>query len=107
MSEISAIHSELRPSQMTVMHVDTEVAHVDEVMPDDQFPKTPIKGGGGTAFRPAFDYINEHYPDVEAAVYLTDLETHDFGDQPPYPVLWVSTKRDEAPWGQTTHIQIN
>jgi predicted metal-dependent peptidase len=91
---------------MTILHVDTEVAHVDEVSPDDEFPKTPVKGGGGTAFSPAFDYINEHHPDVEAAVYLTDLESHDFGDQPPYPVLWVSTERHEAPWGQTTYIQL-
>jgi len=106
LSEMAAIHSELRPTQLTILHVDTQVAHVDEVMPDDIFPKQDIKGGGGTAFSPAFDYINEHYPDVEAAVYLTDLESHDFGDEPPYPVLWVSTERHEAPWGQTTYITL-
>ena len=105
--EITAIHSELRPEQVTVIHCDYDVQHTDEVMPDDQFPKTPITGGGGTRFSPAFDYINDHYPDVAAAVYLTDLESDDFGDQPAYPVLWVSTERHEAPWGQTTQIQIH
>lgn len=105
--EIAAIHSELRPEQVTVIHCDYSVQHTDEVMPDDEFPKTPITGGGGTAFAPAFDYINEHYPDVVAAVYLTDLESNEFGEQPHYPVLWVSTTRLEAPWGQTTHIQLH
>ena len=106
LGEMSAIHSELRPSQMTIIHCDYDVAHVDEVDPEDQFPMTPVKGGGGTAFKPAFDYINENHPEVEAAVYLTDLESHDFGDEPPYPVLWVSTERHEAPWGQTCYIQL-
>jgi predicted metal-dependent peptidase len=93
---------------MTIIHCDYNVAHCEEVMPDDEFPTTPIKGGGGTAFKPAFDYINEHYPDVEAAVYLTDLEAfnEDFGEQPMYPVLWVATTRLAAPWGQTTRIQL-
>lgn len=105
-NEMAAIHSELRPTQVTVLHVDTCVQHVDEVMPDDIFPKSPIKGGGGTAFEPAFNYFNEHHPDVEAVVYLTDLESNDFGEEPPYPVLWVSTERHEAPWGQTCYITL-
>ena len=104
--EMAAIHSELRPEQVTILHVDTRVAHAECVMPDDEFPATPIKGGGGTAFSPAFDYINEHHPDVVAAVYLTDLESDDFGPDPHYPVLWVSTERHEAPWGQTCHITL-
>ena len=104
--EMAAIHSELRPEQVTILHVDTKVAHTETVMPDDEFPATPIKGGGGTAFSPAFDYINEYHPDVAAAVYLTDLESDDFGSEPHYPVLWVSTERHEAPWGQTCHITL-
>lgn len=107
LTEIKAIHAELRPAQMTILHVDTKVAHVDEIMPDDEFPDSPITGGGGTAFSPAFDYLNEHHPDVEAAVYLTDLVSHDFGEQPAYPVLWVSTTRHEAPWGMVARITLD
>lgn len=103
--EIAAIHSDLRPEQITIIHCDTRVQYTKEVMPDDEFPaENNIEGGGGTAFSPAFDYINEHHPDVVAAVYLTDLESDDFGNQPHYPVLWVNTGRSEAPWGQTVHI---
>ena len=62
--------------------------------------KVTHKGGGGTAFRPAFEYIAEHCPYVTAAVFLTDLESEDFGPEPPYPVLWVTTNREEAPYGE-------
>jgi len=103
--EIAAIHSDLQPEQVTIIHCDTKVQHVTEVEPEGLFPtENNVEGGGGTAFAPAFDYINENYPDVEAAVYLTDLESNEFGGQPPYPVLWVNTERTQAPWGQTVHI---
>ena len=35
-----------------------------------------------------------------SCVFLTDLECSDFGDAPDYPVLWVSTEKGEAPFGQ-------
>ena len=104
LGEINAIHQELRPKQITLLHCDTQVGYSVDIEPEDEFPMDEIHGGGGTAFKPAFDYLNENYPDIEAAVYLTDLESHDFGDQPPYPVLWVSTERHEAPWGQVCYM---
>jgi predicted metal-dependent peptidase len=66
---------------------------------------TPIKGGGGTSFAPAFEYLNEHH-DIDAAVYLTDLCSDDFGEEPNYPVLWVSTTDRDAPWGSICRIQM-
>ena len=41
-------------------------------------------------------------PGVAALVYLTDLEAsqNDFGDKPHYPVLWVTTSSEEAPYGE-------
>lgn len=105
MGEMAAIHSDLQPENIVIIHCDYEVQKTHEVGPYDQFPvESGITGGGGTAFSPAFDYINEHHPDIEAAVYLTDLESSDFGDQPAYPVLWINTERTEAPWGQTVHM---
>ena len=106
MSEMAAIHSDLSPEKITILHVDTKVAYNKEVDRYDEFPIDKMHGGGGTRFAPAFDYINENHPDVEAAVYLTDLESHDFGDEPMYPVLWVCTNKNIAPWGQTARITL-
>jgi predicted metal-dependent peptidase len=109
MGEMAAIHSDLRPDSIIIVHCDADVQHTEEITEFDSFPtENNIHGGGGTRFAPAFDYLNEHHPDVEAAVYLTDLECYesDFGDEPPYPVLWINTERTEAPWGQTVHIPL-
>jgi predicted metal-dependent peptidase len=60
-------------------------------------------GGGGTHFAPAFTWLKEHDIEPACAVYLTDLEGG-FGEEPDYPVLWVSTTRKVAPWGRTIHM---
>jgi predicted metal-dependent peptidase len=106
-TEIGAIHNELRPEKLYILHVDTDVAHVDEYDSEDVFPsEVTVHGGGGTRFSPAFKWITNNAPDVEAAVYLTDLESSDFGDPPPYPVLWVSTEDNTAPFGQIARIEL-
>ena len=62
-------------------------------------------GGGGTAFSPLWQHIAEQQIDPVCAVVLTDLVCHDFGDAPDYPVLWVSTYRDEAPFGEVVMMK--
>jgi predicted metal-dependent peptidase len=105
MSEMAAIHSDLTPEKVTILHVDAAVQHVKEVERYDQFPIDEMKGGGGTRFSPAFNWINEHAPDADAVVYLTDLESDDFGEAPYYPVLWVSTnKKLTAPFGDVVYM---
>jgi len=105
MSEMAAIHSDLTPEKVTILHVDTMVQYTKEVERYDQFPIDEMRGGGGTRFSPAFDWINEHAPDADAVVYLTDLESDDFGEAPYYPVLWVSTNRKlTAPFGDVVYM---
>ena len=51
--------------------------------------------------------VMEEFSDVEVIIYLTDLEAafDDFGDEPPVPVLWVSTdKNGKAPWGEVVYL---
>ena len=35
----------------------------------------------------------------------TDLCCDDFGDEPAYPVLWVSNMKGEAPWGEIVYME--
>ena len=107
LSEIAAIHRELEPEQIVIVQCDADVQSVTAVDREECVTSTQVDivGRGGTAFSPAFDYINEHHPDVEATVYLTDLESSDFGDPPAYPVLWVSTaKQSSAPFGDIVYM---
>ena len=76
--------------KITVVYCDAAVQHVDAFLPGDLFEFKPI-GRGGTKFAPAFAWLKENEADLSGAVYVTDLDVYsgDFGDEPPFPVLWA------------------
>jgi predicted metal-dependent peptidase len=98
-AEVKTIHEDQKPSKITVIYFDSTVSHVDEFGRDDEFHMEG-HGGGGTAFSPIFEKIAELGAEPVCCVVLTDLYCDDFGEQPDYPVLWVSNGSDEAPWGE-------
>ena len=73
-----------------------------------------LRGYGGTDFRPAFKYINDHMDEItpELVIYLTDMypNTWSLGDEPPYSVFWAclpqGQKDAKPPWGQVVQIQL-
>ena len=101
-TETSYILHELNPERVQFVQCDAEVNDVTEYTRESLPLKVTYKGRGGTSFYPVINYINEHHPNVAALVYLTDLEAcqEDFGDKPHYPVLWVTTQAEEAPYGE-------
>ena len=102
--EITSILHDTNPERIHFLQCDTEVRSDDEYTRESLPLKITYKGRGGTAFSPVTEYINEKHPGVSALVYLTDLESSNFGDQPPYPVLWVTTSSTEAPYGEIIQI---
>ena len=94
---------DLRPTKMHIIYFDSEVCHYDCF--EDEEPVIKPHGGGGTAFSPIFKFIEEKGIDPVACVVLTDLYCDDFGNEPHYPVLWVSTHKDEAPWGEVVMME--
>jgi predicted metal-dependent peptidase len=102
-SEIRTVMEDCRPTRIHVVYFDSEVSHYESYGPDDALDIRP-HGGGGTAFSPVFRYLDEHGIEPVACVFLTDLYCHDFGDAPNYPVLWVTTDRTEAPFGEVVEM---
>jgi len=98
-AEIRAVKEEGNPSAIHAVYFDSEVCHYDRFGRDDELQFAP-HGGGGTDFAPVFEYMAEHGIEPVACVFLTDLCCSDFGDQPDYPVLWVSTDEGTAPFGE-------
>ena len=94
---------DLRPTKMHIIYFDSEVCHYDCF--EDEEPVIKPHGGGGTAFSPIFKFIEEKGIDPVACVVLTDLACSDFGNEPPYPVLWVSTHEGTAPWGEIVMME--
>ena len=100
-AEVLTIKEDSNPSCIHVVYFDSEVCHYEKFTRDDELHIEP-HGGGGTAFSPVFDYLEEHGIDPIACVFLTDLYCDDYGDEPSFPVLWVATDKDktDAPFGE-------
>ena len=105
-SEITTVWQDQRPTKVHVIYFDSEVSHYDEFDRDNE-PVIKPHGGGGTAFSPVFRYMEEHGINPVACIFLTDLCCNDFGDEPDYPVLWVSTHEDKAPFGEVVMMENN
>lgn len=103
--EMQSILSE-SAKKLTVIYVDTEVNEVQEFECDDEVKLNPI-GGGGTDFKPGFDYLDENGLQPAAIVYFTDGYCSSFPVQSDYPVLWATyeNKSFAPPFGEVIHVK--
>ena len=100
-AEAKAIFAEVKPATVTVLHCDTKVTSSRRFTELDQF-ELCAKGGGGTCFQPAFDWVDTEAEQPPACLlYFTDLDPADQPADPGYPVLWVATSdRKPPPFGE-------
>jgi predicted metal-dependent peptidase len=103
--EIDSISLEMRPEKIVVVYCDNDVRGTEEFVGDDFVSLNP-KGGGGTDFRPVFDWVENEGITPACLVYLTDM-CGKFPENPPnYPVLWGDTLgHKQAPWGEKVTIE--
>jgi len=67
----------------------------------DIINRVKFTGGGGTDFRPVFEYVKK----CEAMVFFTDGYATYPDSVPPYPVLWVLTKdNSKPPFGKVAYM---
>ena len=103
-AELRAIKTDCMPANLHVLYFTIQVEHHAQFAADEELELTP-NWSGGTAFSPIMRYIEDHDIDPVALVVLTDLYCSDFGDVPPYPVMWVSTGADKVPWGDVVMLR--
>jgi predicted metal-dependent peptidase len=103
-AEIRSILEGQRPERVHVLYFDTCVHKVDVYAAGQQIRLDPV-GGGGTDFRPCFNWLTEHQLQPQMLVFLTDLYGTVPEEEPAYPVLWASTGSREAPFGQLVPMQ--
>jgi predicted metal-dependent peptidase len=106
-AEINAIKGQLR-ARIHLVACDSELSvdgpWVFEPWEDFQLPQQ-FTGGGGTWFKPVFDWVERKDVKPQALIYFTDAEG-DFPPAPPdYPVLWLIKGKLPVPWGE--RIQLN
>jgi predicted metal-dependent peptidase len=92
LSEAQAVLDDLKPDKLHLLSVSHVVADAVTLDVGDTVP-TKLKGGGGTRFKPAFDWVAKHTYDVDVMVYLTDGYSDDLNDitDVEFPLLWLST----------------
>lgn len=109
-AEVSSICRDLKPEKVYQLWVDAAVAHVQVLEPGQPLSPEP-KGGGGTDFRPAFDWTEENTQPGEVAllIYFTDLYA-DYSQlvEPPYPCIWFAmpgANPTDPPFGKVIRMK--
>lgn len=103
-AEMTAILREHRTT-CNVLYCDTEIAGEETFSSDDLPLKLHPRGGGGTDFRPPFDWVEKQGITPACLIYLTDMCCQQFPDPPGYPVLWAKTEDyGAAPFGEELTI---
>jgi len=107
LAEVSALKGQLR-AHLTLLPCDEEIrsSEIQRFQPWEEItPPGQIQGGGGTDFRPVFEWVAQQDLRPDALVYFTDAEG-DFPELPPeFPVIWLVKGRAKVPWGR--RIQLN
>ncbi len=106
-SELDALKGQVR-ARVTLLACDYKIADNSpwEYEPWDamELPQD-VEGGGGTDFRPVFDWVEKENRGPNLLVYFTDAEG-DFPQlAPDYPVIWLVKGKGSVPWGE--RVQLN
>lgn len=97
--------------KLTVIYADDGVRQVDEFQYGELVTARTM-GGGGTDFTDSFRYIRENCPEASCVIYLTDMCTCGWGEDPGCPVLWAAFLHESsysqiagtAPFGEAIHV---
>jgi len=92
--ELTAIFEECDIDECIVLYIDSAVNNVQRYTDDDLPIVIDSKGGGGTSFEPAFEWVEENNEEPTLFVYLTDMYGSFPEYEPDYPVIWVAYDSD-------------
>jgi len=106
-SEVDAIKAQVR-ARITLLACDARLSadgpRVYEPWEAFELPAN-LRGGGGTRFTPAFEWVEQSGCVPDLLVYFTDAEGEFPGQEPRFPVIWLVKGRSTVPWGQ--RVQLN
>ena len=106
-SELDALKGQVR-ARVTLLACDFKLADNApwEYEPWDAMTlPNDIEGGGGTDFRPVFDWVELENRSPHLLVYFTDAEGDFPKLAPSYPVIWLVKGKGDVPWGE--RVQLN
>ena len=106
LTELNNITENHKPNSVTVIQCDSKIQNIERYETGEIIDSIECKGRGGTDCFPVFEYIEDNQLPCDNFVYLTDLEMYRFPEPPEYPVLWVTTELELAPFGEITKLKL-
>ena len=103
-AEVRSILEGQRPPLVHVLDFDAAVQKVETYQAGQPVSLSPV-GGGGTDFRPCFDWLRDRSVVPQTLVFLTDLCGTFPSEAPPYPVIWASTEARRVPFGEVVPME--
>ena len=105
-NEVSGVLSSFNTTAV-VIDCDARVQQVTEYKTEDLPIKQSPRGGGGTDFRPVFNYVQKEGLTPACLIYLTDMEGRFPSNEPDYPVLWISVlENKKQPFGELVEMKL-
>jgi len=109
-SEANFLINHFRPESVLLMCSDYDVAEVIELEEGETIEDGFwFKGGGGTCFRPVFDYIEKNDIEIDQLIYFSDMYVEDYNfpvNNPDYNVIWVSSGINyNVPFGEIVMVK--
>jgi predicted metal-dependent peptidase len=113
-AELTGCMEAARPAAVHVVCIDTQVQRHDAYQPEDYPVKAfPIRGGGGTDLAAAWAFLRDKNIEPVCAILTSDLELRaaNLGDDPGWPVLILTTGRDQPydgppPFGEVVKLEM-
>lgn len=92
-------------NNLTVMYIDTKINKIEE-FEEDETISLKAYGGGGTDFKPGFEYLEKNNVDAKAVVYFTDGYCDSMPNCSEIPTLWAcyGNKSFKPKFGEVIHL---
>lgn len=104
-AEVVELMRSVLPETVYVAYCDATLQGTPLELDPNDAPKWKPKGGGGTSFKPVFEWVEKEGIEPAFMIYMTDCYGDFPEEAPPYPVLWLSTVEPEKlPASYTPHF---
>jgi len=99
MEEFETIMQNFPAVQIELLIADAKL-HAHHTFQGGEKMDFPLKGGGGTDYRPVFEYIDANIPMNTMLLYFTDGDGWFPKFPPSYEVLWALSRKAKVPFGR-------
>ncbi|MDD2448103.1 MAG: VWA-like domain-containing protein [Sulfurimonas sp.] len=99
LSELNFLMNSITNYEINLLVCDDKIRSYTTFYGGDNL-EAKVFGGGGTDFRPVFEFIKENLQDSKLLLYFSDLEGTFPQDEPSYSVKWITPKERIVPFGE-------